>query len=127
MLPAILFFYSSHILSKNFKINIHKTVILTAVLYGCEIWSLRRMLRPKREEVAGGWRRLHNELHNVYNSPKIIRVDEDEVGGACSTHGTDEECIQYEGVSKSFWTGRLERELQMVQLSATGCSCITIL
>jgi hypothetical protein len=33
----------------------------------------------------------------------------------------------YEGVSKSFQTGRLERELQMVQLSATRCSCITIL
>jgi hypothetical protein len=33
----------------------------------------------------------------------------------------------YEGVSKSFRTGRLERELQMVQLSATKCSCIAIL
>jgi hypothetical protein len=34
---------------------------------------------------------------------------------------------KYEGVSKSFRTGCLERELQMVQLSATKCSCITIL
>jgi hypothetical protein len=33
----------------------------------------------------------------------------------------------YEGVSKSFQTGRLERELQMVQLSATRCSCIAVL
>jgi hypothetical protein len=33
----------------------------------------------------------------------------------------------YEGVSKSFRTGRLERELQMVELSGTKCSCITIL
>jgi len=33
----------------------------------------------------------------------------------------------YDGVSKSFWTGRLERELQMVRLSATKCSCIVIL
>jgi hypothetical protein len=33
----------------------------------------------------------------------------------------------HEGVSKSFRTGRLERELQMVQLSATRCSCIAIL
>jgi hypothetical protein len=32
-----------------------------------------------------------------------------------------------DGVSKSFRTGRLERELQMVQLSANRCSCITIL
>jgi hypothetical protein len=36
---------------------------------------LRRIFRPKREEVAGGWRRLHNEdLHNLYTSPNIIRV-----------------------------------------------------
>jgi len=33
----------------------------------------------------------------------------------------------YEGVSKSFRTGRLERELQMVQLSATECGYIVIL
>jgi hypothetical protein len=32
----------------------------------------------------------------------------------------------YEGVSKSFGTGRLERELQIVELSATRCSCIYI-
>jgi len=35
--------------------------------------------------------------------------------------------LMYEGVSKSFRTGRLERELQMVQLFATMCSCIAIL
>jgi len=30
---------------------------------------------PKKEEVVGGWRRLHNEtLHNLYASPYIIRV-----------------------------------------------------
>jgi hypothetical protein len=33
----------------------------------------------------------------------------------------------YKGVSKSFRTGHLERELQMVQLSATRCNCIIIL
>jgi uncharacterized membrane protein len=33
----------------------------------------------------------------------------------------------YEGVSKSFRTGCVERELQMVQLSATMCSCIVIM
>jgi hypothetical protein len=33
----------------------------------------------------------------------------------------------YEGVCKSFRTGRLERELQMVQPSVTRCSCIAIL
>jgi hypothetical protein len=36
---------------------------------------LRRKFGPKREEVAGGWRRLHNEkLHNLYASPNNIRV-----------------------------------------------------
>jgi hypothetical protein len=35
--------------------------------------------------------------------------------------------LVYEGVSKSFRTGRLDLELQMVELSATRCSCIAIL
>jgi hypothetical protein len=36
---------------------------------------LRRIFGPKREEVAGGCRRLHNEeLHNLYSLPCIIRV-----------------------------------------------------
>jgi hypothetical protein len=36
---------------------------------------LRRIFGPKREDVAGGWRRLHNEeLHNLYTSPNVIIV-----------------------------------------------------
>jgi hypothetical protein len=36
---------------------------------------LRRVFGPKREEVTGGWRKLHNEeLHNLYPSPNIIRI-----------------------------------------------------
>jgi hypothetical protein len=36
---------------------------------------LRRIFGPKREEVAGDWRRLHNEeLHNLHASPNVIRV-----------------------------------------------------
>jgi hypothetical protein len=36
---------------------------------------LKRIFGPKREEVAGGWRRLHNEeLHNLYTSPNVIMV-----------------------------------------------------
>jgi hypothetical protein len=34
---------------------------------------------------------------------------------------------EYEGESESIRTGRLERELQTVQLCATSCSCIAIL
>jgi hypothetical protein len=67
---------SSRLLSKNVKIRIQKTIILPVVLYGCETWSLTlreehrlrvfenrvlRIFEPKRDEVTGGWRKLHNE------------------------------------------------------------------
>jgi len=68
---------SSNLVSKNIKIKIYRTVILPVVLYGCETWSLtlkegrrlrvlenrvlRRIFRPKRDEVTGEWRKLHNE------------------------------------------------------------------
>jgi hypothetical protein len=36
---------------------------------------LRRIFGPKRDEVLGGWRELHNEeLHNLYCSPSVIRM-----------------------------------------------------
>jgi hypothetical protein len=36
---------------------------------------LRRIFGPKRDEVTGDWRKLHNEeLHNLYFSPNIIRM-----------------------------------------------------
>jgi hypothetical protein len=79
------------VLSKNVKIKIYRTIILPVVLYGCETWSLtrreecrlrvfknmvlRRIFGPKRDEVTGEWRRLHNkELYALYSSPNIIRV-----------------------------------------------------
>jgi len=79
------------LLSKNLKIKIYRTIILPAVLYGCETWSLtlreerrlrlfenralRRTFGPKRDEVTGEWRKLHNEgLNDVYSSPNIVRV-----------------------------------------------------
>jgi hypothetical protein len=35
---------------------------------------LRRIFGPKRDEVTGKWRKLHNEeLHILYSSPNIIR------------------------------------------------------
>jgi hypothetical protein len=75
------------LLSKNVQITIYKTIILPVVLYGCEVWSLtlreehrlgvfenrvlRKIFGPKRDEVTGGWRKLHNEeLHNLYSSPE---------------------------------------------------------
>jgi len=67
------------------------TIILPVVLYGCETWSLtlreerklrlfenmvlRRIFGPRRDEVTGEWRRLHNEeLNDMYSSPNIVRV-----------------------------------------------------
>jgi hypothetical protein len=58
------------------------------------VWKygpLRRIFGPKRDEVTGGCRKLHNEeLHNLYSSPSIIRmikVKEDKMDWACSTNG----------------------------------------
>jgi hypothetical protein len=81
----------SSLIPKNLKIKIYITIILPVVLYGCETWSLtlreesklrvcenrvlRRVFGPKRDEVTGKWRKLHNEeLNNLYSSPNIVRV-----------------------------------------------------
>ena len=76
---------------KNLKIKIYKTIIFPVVLYGCETWSLtlreerrlrvfenrmlRRVFGPRRDEVTGEWRKLHNEeLRDLYSLPSIVRV-----------------------------------------------------
>jgi hypothetical protein len=81
---------SSRLLSRNVKVKIYKTIIIPVVLYGCETLSLtlreehrlrvsenrvlRRIFGPKKDEVTGEWRKLHNEeLHNLYLSTNIIR------------------------------------------------------
>jgi hypothetical protein len=47
--------------------------------------ALGRTFGPRREEVMGGWRKLHNEeLYNLYSSPSNGKVKEDEIGMACS-------------------------------------------
>ena len=78
-------------LSKNIKINMYRTVILPAVLYGFETWSLtlreerrlrvfenrvlRRIFGSKKDGVTGEYRKLYNdELNDLYCSPNIIRV-----------------------------------------------------
>jgi len=90
---------SSRLLSQNLKIKIYiyiyiyiyRTIILPVVLYGCETWSLtlreerklrmfenmvlRRIFGPRRNEVTGEWRRLHNEeLNDLYCSPNTVQV-----------------------------------------------------
>ena len=84
-------FLSSRFQSKSLKIKIYRTIILPVVLYGCETWSLtlweerklrvfenrvlRRIFGPRKDEVTGEWRRLHNEeLNDLYSSPNIVRV-----------------------------------------------------
>jgi hypothetical protein len=58
---------------------------------------LRRIFGPKRDGVTGGWIKLHNEeLHNLYSSLSIIRIiksEKDEVGGASSANGGEEERV----------------------------------
>jgi hypothetical protein len=46
-------------------------------LFSSPVTTRGRIFGPKREEVAGGWRTLHNEeLHNLYASPNVGRVIE---------------------------------------------------
>jgi hypothetical protein len=75
---------SSHLLSENLECRIYETIVLSMILYSCETRSLslreehrlrvseNRVLRiflPKKEEVTGGWRKLHNvELCGLYSS-----------------------------------------------------------
>jgi hypothetical protein len=80
---------SSGLLSKSIKFGMCKAVILPVVLYGCETWSLElreehglrvfesgvlsRVFGPRRDEVTGDWRELHNEaLHGSRSSPYVI-------------------------------------------------------
>jgi hypothetical protein len=69
----------------------YKTIILPAVLYGRESWSLtlreehrlrvfenrvlRRIFGPERDELTGEWRKLYNEeLRDLYSSPSISTI-----------------------------------------------------
>jgi hypothetical protein len=82
---------SSCLLSNNVKIRIFRNIILPVVLYGCETLSLtlreehrlrmcenrvlRRIFGLKMNDVAGGWRKLHNEeLQNMFSLPSIIKI-----------------------------------------------------
>jgi hypothetical protein len=54
---------------------------------------LRAIFGPKRDEVIGDWRKLHNEkLHNLYSSPSIIRVIKSR-RMRCSMNGVEEKCL----------------------------------
>jgi len=70
---------------------LYRTIILPVVLHGCETWSLnlgeerrlrvfenrvlRRIFGPRRDEVMGEWKKLHNEeLNDPNSSSNIIRL-----------------------------------------------------
>ena len=92
--------------SAKIQSNTFRTITSPVVLYGCETWSLtfrderrlrvfeNRVLReifgPRRDEVTGEWRRLHkDELYDLYcstNVIRVIRIEKNEMGGACSTY-----------------------------------------
>jgi hypothetical protein len=72
-------------------------MILPVVLYGWfENRVLRRIFGQKRDEVIGGRRNVHNEgLHNLYYSPRIIRIIKSKrmrLAGHVAEWG-EEECI----------------------------------
>ena len=90
--------------------------------YWCEAWSLtlreerklrvfenmvlRRIFGPRRHEVTGEWRRLHNEeLNDLYLSPNIVRVIKSRRmrwAGHVARMGEERECIG------SWWGNRRE-------------------
>ena len=59
---------------------------------------LRRIFRPKQDEVTEEWRKLHNEeLSYLYSSPnnvQVIKIKMNEMGEICSMCGGEERCIQ---------------------------------
>jgi hypothetical protein len=86
---------------------------LPVVLYGCETCSLtlmeerrlwvfenrvlRRIFGPKRDEVTGEWRKLHNEEHMICTPLPLLcgrKNRENEIEGACSAYGGGERCVQ---------------------------------
>ena len=115
---------SSRLLSENLKIKIYRTVILPVVLYECETWSLtlreemklrvsenmllRRIFGPRRDEVTGEWRRLHNEeLNELYSSPNIvwvIKLRRMKWAGHVARMGEERGCIGF------WWGNRRERD-----------------
>jgi hypothetical protein len=55
--------------------DVFNIFFLILIFEGIRKQVLRRIFGPKRDEMTGGWRKLHNEeLHGLYSSPSIVRV-----------------------------------------------------
>jgi hypothetical protein len=82
---------SSQLLSNSIKVRIYKTIILSAVLYDCETWTLtikeehilrafdnwvlRNIFEIKREKIMGNLRKLCSEqLHELYSSLNVKMI-----------------------------------------------------
>jgi hypothetical protein len=111
------------LLSINTTIKIHRTVILPVAVYGCETWSvtlrekrrlkmfengvLRKIFRPKRDEVIGEYRGLrYKEVNDLYSSQNITwgdQIKKNEMDGACGTYGRQERII---GAAGETWGKR---------------------
>jgi hypothetical protein len=109
---------------ENFTFTLHRLRVFENRL-------LTRIFRPKRDEVAGGWRKLHREeLHNLYSSPSINdKVKKDEMGRECSTNG-DKRNVRRFFVGKARKKDTTERpaikwenNIKM-ELSKIGWSCM---
>ena len=81
------------IYTTEWVLRIYRTIKWHIVLYGCQTWSLklreerrlrvfenrllRRIFGPKRDEMTGEWRKLHNEeLNDLYSSPNKVQAIE---------------------------------------------------
>ena len=62
---------------------------------------LRRVFGPKRDEVTGEWRKLHNEelsdLYSLANIVPVVKSRRMRLGGACSAYGGAERGVQVSG------------------------------
>jgi hypothetical protein len=95
------------------KVKIYKTIVLPVAAYGCETCSLtlreehrlrvlenrmpRRIFGPKRDEVMDSGENCTVGSFIVFTHHQIFLdrpIKENEVGGACVTHGQGEKCIQ---------------------------------
>ena len=87
----------------------YRTIILPAVLHGCETWSLileehrtrvfenrvlRNILRPRRDEVTGSAEDYITRSFTICTAHRILLGDQikNERGAACSTYGRQERC-----------------------------------
>jgi hypothetical protein len=69
-------------------------------IYIFENRVLRRIFGPKRDEVTGEWRKVHNEELKAVLLTRYCsgdKIEKNEMGGACSADGEEERRIQGAG------------------------------